>query len=87
MAPDKALHAMTMAGAIMLDLQDRLGSLESGKDADFIILSGDPLSVYTHVEQTWVLGEKVFDRNPARSRVRRRRPRHGAGRDAQPSRR
>ncbi len=62
---DKALYAMTMANAIMLDMGDRIGSLESGKDADFIVLSGDPLSVYTHVLQTWVDGKKVFDRgNP-----------------------
>jgi hypothetical protein len=46
----------------MLDLQDRVGSLERGKDADFIVLSGDPFSVYTHVEQTWVEGAKLFDR-------------------------
>jgi len=46
----------------MLDMQDRVGSLEPGKDADFIVLSGDPLSVYTKVLQTWVEGKKVFDR-------------------------
>lgn len=63
MARDKALYAMTMANAVMLDLQDRVGSLEAGKDADFIVLSGDPLSVYTHVLQTYVEGKKVFDRN------------------------
>ena len=51
-----------MANAIMLELQDRVGSLEAGKDADFVVLSGDPLSVYTHVLQTWVEGRKVFDR-------------------------
>ncbi len=61
MSRDAALYAMTMAGARMLDLEDRIGSLEAGKDADFIVLSGDPLSVYTHVEQTWIDGEKVFD--------------------------
>lgn len=62
---DKALYAMTLAGAKMLDLDKRTGSLEAGKDADFIVLSGDPLSVYTHVLQTFVEGKKVFDRaNP-----------------------
>ncbi len=66
MSREKALYAMTMANAIMMDLGDRIGSLEKGKDADFIILSGDPLSVYTIVEQTFVDGRKVFDRsNPS----------------------
>jgi imidazolonepropionase-like amidohydrolase len=65
MSREKALYGMTMAGAIMLDLQDRIGSLESGKDADFVVLSGDPLSIYTRVEQTFVDGKKVFDRSNA----------------------
>ncbi|HVF51734.1 MAG TPA: amidohydrolase family protein [Pyrinomonadaceae bacterium] len=65
MSRDRALFAMTLAGAQMLDLQARTGSLQAGKDADFIVLSGDPLSVYTHVLQTYVEGIKVFDRaNP-----------------------
>jgi cytosine/adenosine deaminase-related metal-dependent hydrolase len=65
MPRERALYAMTMAGAEMLDLSDRTGSLEVGKDADFILLSGDPLSVYTHVLETYVEGIKVFDRaNP-----------------------
>jgi imidazolonepropionase-like amidohydrolase len=62
MSRDGALYAMTMANAKMLDLDSRVGSLEAGKDADLIVLSGDPLSVYTHVTQTWVDGKKVFDR-------------------------
>jgi len=63
MSRPKALEALTLAGAKMLDLEGRVGSLKVGKDADFVILSGDPLSVYTHVEQTWVEGTKVFDRS------------------------
>jgi imidazolonepropionase-like amidohydrolase len=58
---DKALQALTIANARMLDLQDRIGTLTVGKDADFIVLSGDPFSVYTRVLQTWVEGKKVFD--------------------------
>lgn len=63
MSRERALYALTMAGAIMLDLDKRVGSLETGKDADFVVLSGDPISVYTHVLETWVEGKKVFDRS------------------------
>lgn len=58
-----ALRAVTIENAKMMDIQDRTGTLEEGKDADFIILSGEPLSVYTHVEETWVEGIKRFDRD------------------------
>ncbi len=66
MSREKALEGLTIAGAKMLDLSGRIGSLDKGKDADFIILSGDPFSVYTKVEQTWVEGKKRWDiSNPA----------------------
>jgi imidazolonepropionase-like amidohydrolase len=61
MSRQAALYGMTMAGATMLDLEDRIGSLAPGKDADFIILSGDPLSIYTRIEETWIEGERVFN--------------------------
>jgi imidazolonepropionase-like amidohydrolase len=63
MSREAALYGMTQAGAEMMDLGDRVGSLTPGKDADFIILSGDPLSVYTHVQETWIDGQRVFDRS------------------------
>lgn len=62
MSRDGALRALTINGAKQLGLADRVGSLETGKDADFLILDGDPLSVYTDLQQTWVGGEKLFDR-------------------------
>ena len=61
MSREKALEALTLANARMMDLGSRVGSLEKGKDADFIILSGDPFSVYSKVEQTWVEGIKRWD--------------------------
>lgn len=63
MSRTAALEAVTIRNAEMMDIQDRTGTLEEGKDADFVVLSGDPLSVYTLVEQTWVEGQKRFDRS------------------------
>jgi len=69
MSREAALTAMTQAGADMLDLGDRVGSLTPGKDADFVILSGDPFSVYTRVLETWVEGKQRFDLDDASDRL------------------
>jgi len=58
---DAAFKALTIHGAEMMGLEGRVGSLVPGKDADFVILSGDPLSVYTKVERTFVDGRCIFD--------------------------
>jgi len=66
---EKALYGVTMANARMLELDSRVGSLTPGKDADFLVLSGDPLSAYTKVLETWVDGVKVFDRSVEKDRL------------------
>jgi imidazolonepropionase-like amidohydrolase len=58
-----ALKALTLAPAAMLHLDDRIGALEPGKDADFVVLSGRPFQVYTQVLQTYLEGRKRYDRN------------------------
>ncbi len=61
--PDaEALGFVTINAAKQLGIDHRTGSLEKGKDADLVIWSGDPLSVYSIVEQTWVDGVREFDR-------------------------
>ncbi|MCH2138335.1 MAG: amidohydrolase family protein [Phycisphaerales bacterium] len=59
---DTALRSVTLNAAAMLDIDHRTGSLEPGKDADFIVLDGDPFSIWTKVLATHVEGEQVFDR-------------------------
>ncbi len=69
LSPERALEALTLAGARMLGLDNRVGSLEPGKDADFVVLSGEPFSIWTLVEETWVEGRRTFSRNdPAQRR-------------------
>src|SRR5205085_9529916 len=63
MSEELALKGLTLHAAEMLHLEDRCGSLEKGKDADLVVLSGAPFSVYTQVLQTYIVGEKVFDRS------------------------
>jgi imidazolonepropionase-like amidohydrolase len=59
---DEALALITINPAAQLGVQDRVGSLEVGKDGDFVIFDGHPLSVYAIPEETWVDGVKYFDR-------------------------
>ncbi|MBW7928930.1 MAG: amidohydrolase family protein, partial [Fimbriimonadaceae bacterium] len=58
---DEALRSLTLNPAKHIELDHRIGSLRPGKDADFIVLDGDPFSVYTRVQQTYIEGHKVFD--------------------------
>jgi imidazolonepropionase-like amidohydrolase len=62
MSPEDALKLVTINSAKQLRIDAKTGSLESGKDADFVIWTGNPLSNYTRVQQTWIDGRKYFDR-------------------------
>lgn len=59
---EAVLRALTLEPARGLDLEDRVGSLERGKHADLVLLSGDPLSIYTRVLAVWIEGRLEFDR-------------------------
>jgi len=58
---EEALKFVTLNPAKQLRIDHRVGSLEVGKDADFVIWSGSPLSTYSKCEQTWIEGRKYFD--------------------------
>jgi imidazolonepropionase-like amidohydrolase len=57
-----ALKLVTINPARQLHVDDRVGSLEAGKDADFVVWSGHPLATTTVCLQTWIDGRKYFDR-------------------------
>ena len=59
---DEVLRAITLYPAQILGVADRLGSIETGKDADVIVLDGPPLSIKTWVESVYVGGELVYQR-------------------------
>jgi imidazolonepropionase-like amidohydrolase len=58
----EALQTITINGAIQLGIDKKTGSIETGKDADVVIWTGNPLSVYSRVETTLIDGEIFFDR-------------------------
>lgn len=59
---EEALKLVTLNPAIQLGIDKRVGTIDVGKDADVVIWSTHPLSVYAHAEQTFIDGELLFDR-------------------------
>lgn len=59
---DEAVKWLTINPAWALGLDDRIGSLEVGKNADVVLWSGDPFSVYSRAEKVWIDGAMLFDR-------------------------
>jgi len=65
----EALKFVTINPAKQLRIDSRVGSLEPGKDADFVVWSGHPLDSRSVVLQTWIDGKKYFDRDVETTRV------------------
>ena len=59
---EQALRAITLTPAEMLGVADRVGTLEKGKDADFAVLTGDPLDLTSRVERVVVNGRTAYER-------------------------
>ena len=73
---EDAMHLLTMNPARIMGVDHLVGSLEAGKDADFVIWNGHPMSTFSSAEQTWIEGRKYFDREEderLREEVRRER--------------
>mgnify|MGYP002623759714 CR=1 FL=1 len=77
-----ALRAVGADAARILGVDDRVGTLAPGKDADFVVLSGPPLPVGTMVESTWIDGKRAYARDTDSSvlAVRAARVHDGTGR-------
>jgi imidazolonepropionase-like amidohydrolase len=60
---NEALRLVTLNPAIQLGIDNHVGSIETGKDADLVIYNHDPLSVYAVVQKTIIDGKVYFDRN------------------------
>lgn len=60
MREEDALRAITLTPAETLGVQDKVGSLDAGKDADFAVWSGHPFQVRSKLEQLFIAGTKVY---------------------------
>ncbi len=60
MSEEDALDFITINPAKQLHIDKWVGSLEEGKDADFVIWDGPPLDIYSHVQETWIDGKRYF---------------------------
>jgi imidazolonepropionase-like amidohydrolase len=67
---DEAIRWVTINAAWALGLQDRIGSLETGKNADVVLWSANPFSVYARPEKVWIDGAMMYDRTDPRQQWR-----------------
>ena len=62
MGREAALEAITLNAARICGVDHRVGSLEPGKDADMVLMSGHPFDIETNVLSTWIDGQVVYQR-------------------------
>jgi len=67
---DQAIRWLTINPAWALGLDDRVGSIEVGKNADVVLWSGNPFSIYSKAERVWIDGSLLYDRNDPNERWR-----------------
>ncbi len=61
MEPLEALKAITINPAKLIGMESRIGSIESGKDADLVLFDGDPFDIQTRVRKVFINGHIVYD--------------------------
>jgi imidazolonepropionase-like amidohydrolase len=67
---DDAIKWLTINPAWQLGLDDKIGSIAPGKNADLVLWSGNPFSVYARAEKVWVDGAMMYDRMDPRQQWR-----------------
>jgi len=70
LSADEALALVTINPAIQLGIDDRVGSIEEGKEADLVVWDDDPMSLYAVARTTIIDGKIYFDREMDRERRR-----------------
>ncbi len=66
MPPEHIIRWVTSTPAKALGLDDRIGTVAAGRNADVVIWSADPFSIYTHADQVFIDGALAYDRSNPR---------------------
>jgi imidazolonepropionase-like amidohydrolase len=65
--PERIIRWVTSTPAKALGLEDRIGTIAPGRNADVVIWSGDPFSIYTRADQVFIDGAMLYDRSNPRT--------------------